>query len=107
MLNNIFVSDLRKLARQLENEIDAKLVNFSKLGSGPTPFNSTKQNGLVNNKLKHNFHQMNFSSQSYRESAHLLSDSSFAFESVSSEIQILLNKVYGKYFFLNCTFSNL
>ena len=38
--------DLRKQARQLENDIDAKLVNFSKLGSGPTPFNSaSKSNG--------------------------------------------------------------
>ena len=29
--------DLRKQARQLENEIDAKLVSFSKLGSGSIP----------------------------------------------------------------------
>jgi hypothetical protein len=28
------VSDLRKQARQLENEIDLKLVSFSKLGTG-------------------------------------------------------------------------
>ena len=35
-----FLKDLRKQARQLENEIDVKLVNFSKLGSGPTIFNS-------------------------------------------------------------------
>ncbi len=38
--------DLRKQARQLENEIDAKLVSFSKLGLGSTPFNnSSKSNG--------------------------------------------------------------
>lgn len=30
---NIFISDLRKQARQLENEIDLKLVSFSKLGT--------------------------------------------------------------------------
>lgn len=29
-----YVSDLRKQARQLENEIDLKLVSFSKLGTG-------------------------------------------------------------------------
>lgn len=64
--------DLRKQARQLENEIDAKLVNFSKLGSGPTPFNSvSKSNGEV---------------------VRLLGDD-FAFESVSSEIQQLLSKL--------------
>ena len=37
---------MRKQARQLENEIDVKLVNFSKLGSGPTIFsNAVKSNG--------------------------------------------------------------
>lgn len=30
----LLVSDLRKQARQLENEIDLKLVSFSKLGTG-------------------------------------------------------------------------
>ncbi|XP_046634165.1 Golgi SNAP receptor complex member 1-like [Daphnia pulicaria] len=63
--------DLRKQARQLENEIDAKLVSFSKLGLGSTPFNNSKSNG---------------------ESAHLLGEN-FAFESVSSEIQQLLSKL--------------
>ena len=31
---NIFISELRKESRQLENEIDVKLVSFSKLSSG-------------------------------------------------------------------------
>ena len=30
----LFFSDLRKHARQLENEIDLKLVSFGKLGTG-------------------------------------------------------------------------
>jgi len=64
--------DLRKQARQLENEIDVKLVNFSKLGSGPTAFNSAlKSNG---------------------ETSHLLNEN-LVFESLSSEIQELLSKV--------------
>jgi len=29
----LFIADLRKHARQLENEIDLKLVSFSKLGT--------------------------------------------------------------------------
>jgi hypothetical protein len=41
----LFDTDLRKQARQLENEIDAKLVSFSKLGLGSTPFNNSKSNG--------------------------------------------------------------
>jgi len=64
--------DLRKQARQLENEIDVKLVNLSKLGSSPTIFNNaTKSNG---------------------EAAHLLNQN-FVFESVSSEVQDLLSKL--------------
>jgi len=62
--------DMRKQARQLENEIDVKLVNFSKLGSGPTIFsNAVKSNG---------------------ETSHLL-DENFVFESLSSEIKELLS----------------
>lgn len=34
LLQRTSVSDLRKQARQLENEIDLKLVSFSKLGTG-------------------------------------------------------------------------
>lgn len=34
LLQDTSVSDLRKQARQLENEIDLKLVSFSKLGTG-------------------------------------------------------------------------
>ena len=46
LIMNILYADLRKQARQLENEIDGKLVNYSKLGSGPTLFNnSVKPNG--------------------------------------------------------------
>ena len=37
-MNNF--SDLRKQARQLENEIDLKLVSFSKLGTSYTSFSS-------------------------------------------------------------------
>nr|XP_018904011.1 PREDICTED: Golgi SNAP receptor complex member 1 isoform X1 [Bemisia tabaci] len=32
----LFLNDLRKQARKLENEIDLKLVSFSKIGTGPS-----------------------------------------------------------------------
>ena len=67
----IHFPDLRKQARQLENEIDSKLVSFSKLGMAPTPFNPTPKSS---------------------ETVHLLGDG-LAFESVSSELQQLLAKV--------------
>ena len=83
--------DLRKQARQLENEIDAKLVSFSKLGLGSTPFNnSSKPNGLVCWKSQLCLYILTV--LLCRESAHLLGEN-FAFESVSSEIQQLLSKV--------------
>ena len=50
-LNKLF-PDLRKQARQLENEIDVKLVSWSKLGSGSSPLQLDKKNGLASISCK-------------------------------------------------------
>lgn len=62
--------DLRKQARQLENEIDLKLVAFSKLGAG-----------------------INTPHSSHSDTVPLLSGED-TFEAMSMEIEQLLNKVY-------------
>lgn len=67
----IFVSDLRKQARHLENDIDVKLVAFSKLGV--------------------TYGSSNLSS----ETAPLI-NSDDMFDTMSMEIQQLLNKVFKK-----------
>lgn len=67
-----FVLDLRRQARHLENEIDAKLVAFSKLG-----VNSGSK--LVNS-----------------DEVPLL-DEEHVFENMATEIEALLTKVSSKY----------
>lgn len=63
------ILDLRKQARQLENEVDLKLVAFSKLGAGiKTPQNS------------------------HADTVPLLSGED-TFEAMSDEIELLLNRV--------------
>lgn len=66
----LLISDLRKQARQLENEIDLKLVAFSKLGAGIKTPNSSNSDTVP-----------------------LLSGED-TFEAMSVEIEVLLNKVY-------------
>lgn len=69
-INHYVITDLRKQARQLENEIDLKLVAFSKLGAGiKTPHNSNS------------------------DTVPLLSGED-TFEAMSVEIEQLLNKVW-------------
>lgn len=64
----IIVTDLRRQARHLENEIDAKLVSFSKLGVSKS------------------------SSHANSDSVPLL-DEEHVFENMASEIDCLLTKV--------------
>ena len=85
--------DLRKQARQLENEIDAKLVSFSKLGSGSIS-QVPKANGWVSlqSNLKNvTLHIILDTNWNYRENIHLLNED-FVFESMTGEIQQLLHK---------------
>lgn len=67
--------DLRKQARHLENEIDLKLVAFSKLGAGL----NTPRNNLA-----------------LSDTVPLLSEED-TFETMAIEIEQLLNKVSGKF----------
>lgn len=69
------VLDLRKQARHLENEIDAKLVAFSKLG--------------INTNARH-----------VNTDEIPLLDEEQVFENMASEIETLLSKV-GFFFFLS------
>lgn len=69
------VVDLRKQARHLENEIDAKLVAFSKLG--------------INTSARH-----------VNADEIPLLDEEQVFENMASEIETLLSKV-GFFFFLS------
>lgn len=73
--NRNCVVDLRKQARHLENEIDAKLVAFSKLG--------------INTSARH-----------VNADEIPLLDEEQVFENMASEIETLLSKV-GFFFFLS------
>lgn len=70
IIRSTFILDLRKQARQLENEIDLKLVAFSKLGAGI----KTPQSG-------------------HSDTVPLLSGED-TFEAMSVEIEQLLSKVF-------------
>lgn len=76
----VAVTDLRKQARHLENEIDAKLVAFSKLG--------------INTGTRH----------ASTEEVPLL-DEEQVFENMASEIETLLAKVDPSSFF-SCTYAS-
>lgn len=76
----VAVADLRKQARHLENEIDAKLVAFSKLG--------------INTGARH----------VSAEEVPLL-DEEQVFENMASELETLLTKV-GPSPFFSCTFAS-
>lgn len=71
----LYLTDFRKQARQLENDIDAKLVSFSKLGLNAA------------------------SIQPRTDEAPLLNEEHF-FETMSSEIESLLAKVNDRLFHL-------
>ncbi|XP_033747372.1 Golgi SNAP receptor complex member 1-like [Pecten maximus] len=77
-----FWEDLRKQARQLENEIDLKLVSFSKLG---TNYSSHKEFGSVPGE----------GVQSQSESAPLINKTSseHMFETMAMEIEQLVSKL--------------
>ena len=49
----IFTLELRKKARQLENEIDLKLVSFSKLGTNYSHHNGFKERYLLDWRAVH------------------------------------------------------
>lgn len=76
----VAVADLRKQARHLENEIDAKLVAFSKLG--------------INTGARH----------VSAEEVPLL-DEEQVFENMASELETLLTKV-SPFPFFSCTFAS-
>lgn len=80
---------LRKQARQLENEIDLKLVAFSKIGAGSNSSTNSTSNSIVG-------------SNNGSDSAPLLGE--HIFDSLSEEIAQKLEKVSESNYFLQLVF---
>ena len=54
----LFRTELRKKARQLENEIDLKLVSFSKLGTNYSHRDGFKERYVALEMKKHGFNHL-------------------------------------------------
>lgn len=54
----LFFIELRKKARQLENEIDLKLVSFSKLGTNYSHRDGFKERYIVFEMKRHGFYHL-------------------------------------------------
>lgn len=77
---------LRKQARQLENEIDLKLVAFSKIGAGSSSGTNSSNNSIIG-------------SNNGSDAAPLLGE--HIFDTLSEEIAQKLEKVLSRFYSLN------